>query len=278
MAGQSDKSGMTPSDYIESGQPVRTDGLHAVFGNAWSKLMGGAIVQDHQDAPMVLVALFEIEAWRPWLGDAMCLLSQAERSRVERKLRKSDRDELVLAYALHRLVLGSFLSCDPVKIELERDTRGRPFVRGDELCTSLSHTHGAVAVAVSCQGFVGIDIEPATRAKELPGIASSVLHPVEAEVLSSFPEKIRGEALLALWVRKEALLKASGIGLMREMHSFVAPVGQPVGLPAVDGTEGAAATLHMLETGSRWVAAIAAVPEAGFQVCWLLPESTLSAF
>ena len=269
---------MTAADYIESDQPARTAGLHVAFGSAWSKLSGGAVEKHGQDTSAVLVALFEIEAWRPWLDDAMHLLSQSERSRVERKLRQSDREELVLAYALHRLVLGHFLPCDPAKIELERDTLGRPFVQGNALGTSLSHTQGAVAVAVTRQGFVGIDIEPALRAQELPGIASSVLHSDEVEMLSSMQEGSRASALLALWVRKEALLKASGIGLLREMHSFVAPAGRPVGLPAADGTDGAAATLHMLEAGSRWVAAIAAMPEARFQACWLLPDSKLSAF
>ena len=144
--------------------------------------------------------------------------------------------------------------------------------------TSLSHAHGAVAVAVSRQGFVGIDIEPAMRAVELPGIASSVMHPAEVSDLSRMSNEVRTQALLELWVRKEALLKASGIGLMREMPSFQAPVGQAVGLPAADGAEGAAATLHMLEAGPLWVAAIAALPEARFHASWLFPESTLSGF
>ena len=82
---------------------------------------------------------------------------------------------------------------------------------------------------------------------------------------------MRAQALLALWVRKEALLKASGIGLMREMPTFNAPVGQPVGLPAADGTEGAVATLYMLEAGTLWVAAIAALPDARIQASWLFP-------
>lgn len=262
---------MTSTDYIEPDRHARTGGLRAVFGNAWSKSIENAAGEHDQGASIVLAVLFEIEAWRPWLDEAMRLLSQAECERVRRKRHVSDRDELVLAYALHRLVLGNFLSCDPVEIALERDSLGRPFVQGNLVDTSLSHTQGAIAVAVSRQGFVGIDIEPAGRAVELPGIASSVMHPAEVEALSCLPEEVRAQALLALWVRKEALLKASGIGLMREMPTFKAPVGQPLGLPAADGTEGAVATLHMLEAGPLWVAAIAALPDARIQASWLFP-------
>ena len=55
------------------------------------------------------------------------------------------------------------------------------------------------------------------------------------------------------------------------MPTFNAPVGQPVGLPAADGTEGAVATLYMLEAGTLWVAAIAALPDARIQASWLFP-------
>ena len=267
---------MIPDDHQEQAPQMQTIELRAVFGNAWSKFTKNAVVNHGQNEPEVLAALFEIEIWHPWLEAAERLLSQAERDKVRRKRYASDREELVLAYALHRLVMGNFLLCDPAEVELERDLLGRPFVQGDEVNTSLSHTSGAIAVAVSPHGFVGIDIEPAIRAKELPDIASVVLHASEIATISRLPQAARAQAMLALWVRKEALLKASGIGLVREMHSFEAPIGQPVGLPAADGSQGVAAIAHMLEAGSSWVAAIAMLPEARFHAAWLLPQDMLS--
>ncbi len=269
---------MTPADHIPPDRDARTEGLRAVFGRAWSTVVGNAEGNSGQGIPALLAVLFETEVWRPWLADALHLLSPAEQERVRRKLRTADRDELALAYALHRLVLGSFLSCDPAGIELDRDLSGRPFVHGNGLHTSLSHAHGAIAVAVSRQGFVGIDMEPAARASELPEIATSVMHSSEVDALSRLSAGGRAQALLALWVRKEALLKAAGIGLVREMTSFEAPAGRLVGLPMADGMEGAEATIHMLEAGSMWVAAIAALPETGFHAFWLFPEGTLSGF
>jgi len=144
-------------------------------------------------------------------------------------------------------------------------------VAGDELQTSLSHTSGAVAVALSRHGFVGIDIEPAARAGELAEIAPTVMHASEAGRIAALPDTARAQELLALWVRKEAALKAAGIGLLREMHSFIAPLGKPVGLPSADGTDAVAAAIHMLEAGSEWRAAIAALPGARFQADWLSP-------
>ncbi len=228
------------------------------------------------DPPEMQAFLFEFDAWRPWLEEALQLLSQAEHDRVRRKVRAKDRDELALAYGLHRLVLGQVLGSGPGKVALYRDPSGRPRVQEDPVQTSLSHAGGAFAVALNPHGFVGIDIESRTRAGELPEIACSVMHSSEVEALAAMPHAVRAEALLALWVRKEALLKASGIGLVREMHSFTAPIGQPVGLPCADGAQGPAADIHMLEASERWVAAIAGPTGSCVQTVWLSPGDRLA--
>ncbi|NDK38764.1 hypothetical protein DT603_07905 [Pseudoxanthomonas gei] len=264
---------MPPADYTEPGQQPRARALQAVFDRAWSISVGDAT----GDVGMALAVFFEMGAWHPWLDQASHWLSPAERQRVGKKLRPRDRDELVLAYALHRLSVAKILECDPSLIVLERDGFGRPLVAGNELQTSLSHTTGAVAVALSRHGFVGIDIEPAARAGELAEIASTVMHASEVGSIESLPYTARAQELLALWVRKEAVLKAAGIGLLREMHSFSAPVGELVALPSADGTDAVAATVHMLEAGLEWRAAIAAWPEARFHAVWVSPAHTMAA-
>ena len=260
----------------ESGEFVQARDLQGVFNNAWCKCMPAPAGAQRDDTPEMHAFLFEFDAWRPWLEEVLPLLSQAEHDRVRRKMRANDRDELAMAYGLHRLVLAQVLQSEPEEIALYRDTSGRPRVQGDPVQTSLSHAGGAFAVALNSHGFVGIDLESRTRAGELPEIASSVMHSTEVEALAAMTDGMRAEALLALWVRKEALLKASGIGLTREMHSFPAPIGQSVGLPAADGTQGPAATIHLLEASERWVAAIAGPPGSRVRTCWLSPDNRLA--
>ena len=62
--------------------------------------------------------------------------------------------------------------------------------------------------------------------------------------------------MLALWVRKEAFLKAAGIGLQREMQTFAAPQNALLELP-----EGGTVRVRMLDVGPQWVAAVASAPE-----------------
>ena len=259
----------------DAGDPTRAAGLRATFAAAWrlhdASGAGNGGVLEHHATHGVLAVLFDLAAWQPWLGDAQLLLDEAELDRVRRKQRASDRDELALGYALHRLVLGHVLQRAPAQVPLGRDLLGRPCLPGDELHTSLSHADAAVAVAVSRRGCVGIDLELATRAAQLPEIAERVLHPAEVAAFARLPQAQLAAALLSLWVRKEALLKAAGIGLAREMETFQAPADLPVAMPAADGPDGADAVVHMLGVGPDWVAAIASLPMLAIKTVWLQP-------
>jgi 4'-phosphopantetheinyl transferase len=184
----------------------------------------------------VLVALADLRAWRTRLDQAWTLLDPAQRQRAQRQRRPSDRDHLVLSYALHRLVLGCVLDQAPADVPLLRDTLGCPRIDGGALHTSLSHAGDAAAIAVTARGPVGVDLEPASRARELPEIAHSLCHPKETAQLATLPASQRAAWLLALWVRKEAFLKAEGVGLEREMSSFVAADRAAITSLTVPGT------------------------------------------
>lgn len=215
------------------------------------------------------VVLFELDDWRAWLPEATAVLDATERERVQRQRRTCGREALALAYALHRLLLGIALGCDAGAVPLGRDSRGCPRLADGTLHTSLSHADGVAAIAVTAAGPVGVDIEAVARAVVMPEIAERVCHPVEALALNGMAAPQRSAALLQLWVRKEALLKAAGIGLACEMSSFAAPLGvQP--LPP-DGRVGMTA-LHRLDGSDAWAIAVAAPPATAVISAWLRPD------
>ncbi|HVI59259.1 MAG TPA: 4'-phosphopantetheinyl transferase superfamily protein [Luteimonas sp.] len=246
-----------------------TPALADAFDRAWRHAGGDRLAREALQG--ILALFFDLDAWSPWLGEARALLDTDELGRVGRKRRARDGDELALGYGLHRLVLGRVLGRAARDVPLGRDRLGRPCLRGDEWQTSLSHAGGAVAVAVSGRGVVGVDLEAAARAAQMEEIAGRVLHPGEHAAVAGLPEPARARELLALWVRKEALLKAAGIGLAREMDSFRAPDGEPVALPAMDGPDGAGAVVRMLDAGPGWVAAVAGLPGLRAVANWLPP-------
>jgi 4'-phosphopantetheinyl transferase len=91
---------------------------------------------------------------------------------------------------------------------------GRPYLRGwhgaRPAAVSLSRTSGTTVVAMWPQGQVGVDVERVDRFTD-PGIAAVLLHADEPAA--------RPADLARTWVRKEALLKASGTGLSVDPRS-----------------------------------------------------------
>lgn len=237
-------------------------GLRAAFDQAMPWSGACRLSQDH-----ALVGLFELDDWRRWLLQAAALLDGAERARVQRRRRPADRDALTLAYALHRLFLQAALDLDAAALPLGRDALGCPRLEGLAVHTSLSHSQAYVAIAVCRQGPVGVDVEPRHRRQVMEEIAAQTCHPDEAAEMARLSGQARAEALLGLWVRKEALLKAAGIGLARPMGSFRAPVGQALPLePKVGKT-----CLRMLQAMPGAMAAVAAPAEVPVLSAWLRP-------
>ncbi|MDJ0383713.1 4'-phosphopantetheinyl transferase superfamily protein [Streptomyces sp. G-G2] len=91
---------------------------------------------------------------------------------------------------------------------------GRPYLPGHPgLGLSLSHADGLVAAAVG-PGAIGIDVEPATRRPGPLRVLRRLLP--EADLREATALADPGPALLRLWVRGEAVLKAGqdGLGLL----------------------------------------------------------------
>lgn len=215
----------------------------------------------------VLVLLTHAGDWKPWLADAIAVIDPAETERVRRRRNPDDRETLALAYALHRLLLARVLEMEPQEVPLWRDALGCPQVGAGPLRTSLSHADQWLALAVSRAGPIGVDIEPLTRAGALPEIADSVCHPAEAAALESLATDLRGQALLALWVRKEAVLKAAGVGLSREMNGFQAPEGRI----ALDGRGEFTCVRMLQEAAPSCLAAVAGPDGQPVAVARLVP-------
>lgn len=103
---------------------------------------------------------------------------------------------------------------------------------------SLSHAHGRVAVAVG-DVPLGVDVEQVAGEP-----VEHVLSAAERELFAALPPERRAAAFARTWTRKEAVLKALGLGLTANPGSF--DVGSPEGAPALtwQGPEVAIADLR----------------------------------
>lgn len=212
------------------------------------------------DGVGVVVGVAHTDRWLARLETAKALLADDELGRASRMRRAEHASARVLAYALHRLFLGALLRMDAREVPLVRDGNGCPWVDGHPLRTSLSHADGAVAFAASGAGPVGIDIERLDRAADIADIAEEVCHPSELAALAGLPQAARSGSLLQTWVRKEAYLKAAGVGLARGMPGFAAAEGAVLPLWPDAGEAAGSVEVGLVQALPGHVLALAATP------------------
>jgi 4'-phosphopantetheinyl transferase len=113
---------------------------------------------------------------------------------------------------------------------------------------SLTHAAGLAAVAVAAAP-VGVDVEPRARpAADLDPLLPQ-LHPDERRAVATADDP--HGTLLRLWVRKEAAMKARGLGLLEPLDAHGSAWPGPRG-STTDGLE-----VVDLDVGAAHVGAIA---------------------
>ncbi|MEV6326907.1 4'-phosphopantetheinyl transferase superfamily protein [Streptomyces sp. NPDC051909] len=139
------------------------------------------------------------------------LLDAAERRVYESLTEERVRAQYVTAHALLRTVLGELLHREPSSLSFDKGPHGKPYLTDGSVEFSLSHSGELVAVALSLDAPVGVDVERVPEAAaELP---LPVLSAEERAVFDRVPGPERSAAFATYWVRKEAVLKATGEGL-----------------------------------------------------------------
>jgi 4'-phosphopantetheinyl transferase len=213
--------------------------------------------------------------WSPPADDVAAgaaLLDDGERARCATLARAADRARFVAARLLARRAVAAELGCDPRTVRLTArcvicgGAHGKPRVAGagGDLDLSIAHSgrHVVVAVAHGCR--VGVDVERTGPFEDLVDAPAGVLDCAERAALVALPAAERRTAFFAYWVRKEALLKATGHGLAIAPAAVrVTPPGDP---PAVvsgpPGAAGGRVLLHDLDAGPGYAACLALLGDA----------------
>ena len=144
-------------------------------------------------------------------------LSPDERERADRMLVSSRREVFVLARGSLRWLVGGYLDRPAGALRFEYTALGRPGLppadNPDELQFSVSHSGRLVLLAFTRRIAVGVDVEQVRPHVDSDAIAERFYAPIERAALASMDGPERRTAFYACWTRKEALLKAVGLGL-----------------------------------------------------------------
>jgi 4'-phosphopantetheinyl transferase len=191
------------------------------------------------------------------------LLSEDERLKAERFHFDRDRRRSIVARGVLRLLLGRYLEVSAREIGFCYGSHGKPGL-AEPFSTSglefnLAHSHEMAVYAFALERQVGIDVEYARPLSDLESLARHSFSPRETAVLLALPPAQHLEGFYNCWTRKEAYIKAIGLGLSQALDQFDVSLvpGQPARLLNIDGDPGQAAhwSLHALPP-----------PEAGYPV------------
>jgi 4'-phosphopantetheinyl transferase len=214
----------------------------------------------------------EVHVWRASLKQPVRVLEEfartlapEEREQAARFRFPEHRDRFLAGRGLQRAILGRYLGEMPGGLSFRSGTRGKPELDGPAASSGIrfnvSNAGDLALYAITLGREVGVDLEPLRPVPDARGLAKSFFSPAETAALAKVADTLVHSAFLNGWTRKEALIKAVGDGLSMPLDAFDVTLtpGEPARLLATrtPGLDASRWTLHALDAGPEWVAAIA---------------------
>jgi 4'-phosphopantetheinyl transferase len=189
----------------------------------------------------------DVHIWRGWLDqprrrvDQLAQsLSADERMRADRFRFETDRVRFIIARGMLRLILGQYLDTEPGRVQLCYGSHGKPHLRDGTnqplIRFSVAHSHQMAAYGFTCAREIGVDLEYARPMPRMQQAASAFMSARELALLSALPIDQQQQAFYLCWTRKEAYVKARGVGLaqpLQRLDMSMTP-GEPARLLSVE--------------------------------------------
>jgi len=176
-----------------------------------------------------------VDIWRLRFADGELaergwqMMTDDERVRADAFHFAADRERFCQSRLLLRMVLGGYLGIEPAGVAIKLGENGKPAVDGPSngrLHFNLAHSKSTALLAVTIDQPVGVDVEDSdcVRIPDIGSLAESVMSERELEVISELEGESRLHCFLRCWTRKEALVKAMGVGLSVKLDAFTVPL------------------------------------------------------
>lgn len=184
------------------------------------------------------------------------LLDMSERARAARFRFARDRRRFVVRRAALRRLLAAHGGARAEALRFEENGFGKPRLSGGPYF-SASHSGERMMVAVA-NVEVGADVERIDPDLAWRPLADGLFETSERDALAALPEAAARTAFFHCWARKEAFVKALGLGLSYPLDAFAISVsdqaalqagGEDWEIAALDGVAGYAAAVVARDDG-----------------------------
>lgn len=160
----------------------------------------------------------EIHIWRVPLDMPPIqseILSPAERDRADRFFAERDRIRYHNAHTALRQILARYTGLEPQTLQFHTNAYGKPsLVNALPVEFNLSHSNSFALVSIHSSP-VGIDIEHLRADFDVLALAQRYFAPAETALVNANPERF-----FEFWTRKEAFIKAIGMGVSFPLQKF----------------------------------------------------------
>ncbi len=192
-------------------------------------------------------------------------LSEQECAKVDRLIRPVHQQRAGVAYAALRAVLSCYVRVAKQELVFTKGSHGKPYLDGsDGVYFNMTHSGSMLLIAVMQDCEVGVDVERVDENIEFLKLAERFFAEPEYLALEALPKKQQLRAFYRCWTRKEAYIKAIGLGLSFALKDFVVSL-QPDGLNCLLSVK------HSDKEAKKWsLGSVYAAP--GFEATIALPE------
>jgi len=194
---------------------------------------------DHDLGDHIHVWQVDINEHLPHIDKLRDVLTADEITRANKYLRSTNRDKFITSRGSLRYILSGYLKCPPSDIRFKLTGSDKPEIDSPttpKIHFNLSDSADRVLIAIGASP-VGIDVELINPKFSYHAILNNNFSAHEAAYIN-FDDNFK--RFFLLWTRKEAILKATGIGLTDHLKLIPSLDGEHV----IDGT--------LLSTANNW--------------------------
>lgn len=186
------------------------------------------IHRDFKPIESCQLAKNRIDIWQFSLNEtpkaAENLLNEEEIIRANRFYFSRHKRRFTVARAQTRLILSRYIPELPESLQFHTNHYGKPGLQHSEnICFNLSHSRDLALLAVGQQHPMGVDLEFFSP-RSYHGIAKQLFSPEELQYYLALPNYLKPKCFFEIWAKKEAFIKACGMGLSYPTKQFTVPM------------------------------------------------------
>jgi Phosphopantetheinyl transferase len=171
----------------------------------------------------------EVHVWRAGLNVSDHALRRFRETLAEDEIARADRfrfshlrRRFVTGRGILRTILAGYLSIEPERVPFSYSSHGKPSV-AEPHCNikfNVSHSHDLMVAAICQEWSIGVDIEKEDPHFQAIDIAEKFFCERERHEIARKHTEEALRAFFQLWTAKEAVLKATALGLTLELSKL----------------------------------------------------------